>query len=325
MAYTVYKNTNTVLTTLEVGEVDTISTCLDLVGKNVNNYGEYINNNFVRLLTNSAGSEGNSPRSPQEGQLWYNNTTKRLTVFDGTLFQPTYGSHVGATEPLTTSTGDLWYDTINSQLKLWNGTDYKLIGPPVSATLGKFGIEPAPITVRDLFTDLVQKTSVIHSYGTYIGMISTTQFTLTTSSSAVLVNSTETVSIANGLTIFNDLEVKGSILHNGVNIDELPKTYLSSYYDISWCGNYATTGAGSTATNLSAYNTANAAIRDVLALVFPVSDYAVSSEVRVVCAYNTSTSVRHFRLEEEWVPNEVYTSVTTTPPFIQTSTNIVSI
>jgi hypothetical protein len=47
MAYTVYKNTNTVLTTLEIGEVDSISTCLDLVGKNVNNYGEYINNNFV--------------------------------------------------------------------------------------------------------------------------------------------------------------------------------------------------------------------------------------------------------------------------------------
>jgi hypothetical protein len=328
MAYTIYKNTNTVLTTLETGEVDSVSTSLDLIGKNVNNYGEFMNNNLVRLLTNSAGTTGDSPRSPQEGQLWYNSTTKRLSVYDGTLFQPTYGSNLGGTQPLTTSTGDFWFDTINSQLNVWDGNEYLLVGPQVSSTLGKFGIEPPPFTIRDQFSNMIQQASVLHSYGSYIGMLTTSSFTMEPSTASIYTGVAAEYNVKNGLTIFNDLEVGGTIYNNGTSIFELPNTALSSYFDLTWCGDYRTTGAGSTATNLGAYNRANAAIRDVLAYVFPVDDYPNNSEVKVVCAYNTSTSVRHFKLEaapHQWAPVEVYSTSTTLPPFIQTSTNIVVI
>lgn len=328
MAYTIYKNTNTVLTTLETGEVDSVSTSLDLIGKNVNNYGEYMNNNLVKLLTSSAGTTGESPRSPQEGQLWYNSTTKRLTVYDGTLFQPTYGSNLGGTQPLTTSTGDFWFDTINNQLTIWDGNEYLLIGPQVSSTLGKFGIEPSPFIIRDQFSNEVQQASVLHSYGSYIGMLTTSSFTMEPSTSTIFRGIAAEYGVKNGLTIFNDLEVGGTIYNNGTNIFSLPKTALSAYYDITWCGDYQTTGAGSTATNRASYDRANSSIRDLLAYVFPVSNYPDYSEVKVICAFNTSTSVRHFNLRptpHEWTPVEIYSTSTTLPPFIQTSTNIVVI
>ena len=50
MAYIIYNNDNTVLLTLADGEIDTDTTALTLVGKNVNNYGQYVNNNFYYLI-----------------------------------------------------------------------------------------------------------------------------------------------------------------------------------------------------------------------------------------------------------------------------------
>jgi hypothetical protein len=38
MAYTIYNNDGTVLSTIAVGDVDSYSTSLDLIGKNVNNF-----------------------------------------------------------------------------------------------------------------------------------------------------------------------------------------------------------------------------------------------------------------------------------------------
>jgi hypothetical protein len=80
MAYTIYNTDGTVLSTIAVGEVDNFSTSLDLIGKNVNNYGEYYNNNLVKLLTNFASVESEEPSQPQTGQLWYNKTEKQLKI-----------------------------------------------------------------------------------------------------------------------------------------------------------------------------------------------------------------------------------------------------
>lgn len=211
MAYTIYNSDGTVISTIAVGAVDTYSTSLDLVGKNVNNYGEYLNNNLVKLLTSSASADTETPRSPQTGQLWFNKTTKRLTVYDGTSFQPTYGSHVSGTAPITTSTGDFWYDTVNSQLKIWDGNSYNLVGPSTSGLLGKFGILPAVTPIRDEYSKIVQKTSVINSYGKYVGLISTSSFTMEATSSTVYFGVASTQTVREGMTIFKNLDVSGSI------------------------------------------------------------------------------------------------------------------
>ena len=57
MAYNIYNSDGIILLTLSEGEVDDFSTSLNLVGKNSNNYGQYVNNNLVYLLTNFAAAE----------------------------------------------------------------------------------------------------------------------------------------------------------------------------------------------------------------------------------------------------------------------------
>ncbi|NDG31898.1 hypothetical protein EB118_17720, partial [bacterium] len=88
MAYTIYNNNGTILVNVASGDVDDVTTSLDLVGKNVNNYGEILNNNFVRLLTNFSNST--APRSPQVGQLWYNPVEGILKIWKGDSFKPVY-------------------------------------------------------------------------------------------------------------------------------------------------------------------------------------------------------------------------------------------
>ena len=65
--------------------VDT-STSLELIGKNLSNYGDKIAGNFVHLLENF--SSPNPPRNPTLGQLWYHNDDAAgisvLRVYTGT-------------------------------------------------------------------------------------------------------------------------------------------------------------------------------------------------------------------------------------------------
>ena len=69
MSYTIYNTDGSILLTLADGKIDKISTSLTLIGKNVNSYGEYLNNNLIRLLENFANTE--SPAgTPRIRQLW---------------------------------------------------------------------------------------------------------------------------------------------------------------------------------------------------------------------------------------------------------------
>jgi hypothetical protein len=304
MAYTIYNNDGTVLSTIAVGEVDSYSTSLDLIGKNVNDYGEYYNNNLIRLLTSSAAPATEEPRSPQTGQLWFDKTAKRLKVYDGATFQPTYGSHVSGTQPVTTSTGDFWYDTVNSQLKVWNGNSYNLVGPATSSLLGKFGILPAVVPLRDDNTKIAQKAGVINSYGSYVGLFTTSTFIMEQSSASIYISPGHGAQgIRAGMTIFKDLEVFGSMYINGWNVRSHPNVDLTSYYNITPLGTYTATMTtstfGYTNTNYVAYAAANHEIAQALARSFDYTDgvnYPTGSRVSVTCVYNSEVSVRKFEL-----------------------------
>ena len=55
MSYLINKTDGTLLIEVVDGTVDQVSTDITLIGKNATSYGEFINENFVRMLENFAG------------------------------------------------------------------------------------------------------------------------------------------------------------------------------------------------------------------------------------------------------------------------------
>ena len=332
MAYTIYNNDGTVLSTIAVGDVDTYSTSLDLIGKNVNNYGEYYNTNLVKLLTSFASPKTEQPRSPQPGQLWYNTTIKQLCVYDTVGgFKVIGGATVSGTPPAsstTGTTGTIWFDTINSQLKIWDGDNYNLVGPSTSGLLGTFGILPPPGPIRNGESPNPVNASLINSYGLYAGIIAEDQFNMTASSSTIYLAGTplagQTKSIVKGVTLLQNLEVLGKIYINGWDVRDHPNLDLTAYYNITPYGQFTATSTSSfgfTNTNYGIYTSTNFAIAQDLMKMFSTSTYDVGSQVSVLCVINTTTSVRKFELQtlypprKQWEPKESYaytwTSTTT--------------
>ena len=52
MAYTIQKADGTILLTLADGTVNQAATSISLIGKNVNTYGQYYNNNLMGYFEN---------------------------------------------------------------------------------------------------------------------------------------------------------------------------------------------------------------------------------------------------------------------------------
>jgi len=210
MAYTIYNNDGSVLLKLPDSEVDGVTTSLSLIGKNVNNYGEYFNNNLVKLLTSFANTAGNEPANPQIGQLFFNKTTGRLTTYNGNSFAPTNGSWLS--RPLTPASGDFYFDTSEEQLFIWTGTNYKLVGPTLPRSAGKFGIEPSTATITADVTYAPQPTvGVIYSAGNAMGMVSPTSFKMSTVTSNLYLSTSTATQLLAGLTVFKNLDVKTNI------------------------------------------------------------------------------------------------------------------
>ena len=319
MSYSIYNSDGTLLTNIPIGDIDNFTTSLTLVGKNFNNYGNYLNTNLVKLLTNSASTGTTSPNNPQIGQLWFNKTTNRLTVYDGVSFQPTYGSRVSGVAP-TTSTiaiGDFWYDTVNTQLKLWDGDSFNLVGPATSGLLGTFGIVPSSTVIRDYYSNAIQKIGQIYSHGINVGIVSPARFTGSSADIAIMLPSSNKTStgraadnIVGGITVINDLEVLGSIYINGWDVQNHANIGLTSTYDITPFGSYTATIVstatwGSSNPNLLAYNAANLAISQDLAKMFDTRYYRPGSQAFVTCQYNTETSVRSFLLYSKYTQQQV--------------------
>lgn len=143
MAYTINKTDGTILSTVSDGTVDT-TTDLVLIGKNYSGYGEFQNENYVKLLENFASTT--QPSSPLAGQVWFDKTGNALKVYNGSVFKTVSSTTVSATAPAGADTGDLWWDTTNAQLKVYDGSDFVTIGPPYSTSQGKSGAIVETIT-----------------------------------------------------------------------------------------------------------------------------------------------------------------------------------
>jgi hypothetical protein len=133
MGYELTKSDGTTLVSVPDGAVDSTSASLRFVGRDVVNFGEIQNENFLHLLENF--SKNTAPSAPITGQLWFNasSSTLRLNVYDSIGWKQlptiTYNSTAS-----NLTIGDFWLNTANNQLYLKNSTGYLLIGPNSSAT-----------------------------------------------------------------------------------------------------------------------------------------------------------------------------------------------
>jgi hypothetical protein len=137
MSYTITFTNGKTLAVIADQSFDEVSTSLTLVGKNSNNYGTHVNNNFVGLLENFA--DVNEPRSPVAGQVWFDTAEGRLKVYTSGNFKPVGGPTVGSAQPTTSVAGDLWVDTIAGILKWYDGSEWVQSGKQFSNETGKEG------------------------------------------------------------------------------------------------------------------------------------------------------------------------------------------
>ena len=177
MPYTInFSDTvNKTAITVEDGSVPNQETSLQFPGKNSNNYGQVIGENFLHLLENFA--KGNAPSRPIEGQLWYDITpgVNQLKVYDGTNWVSSGGLRKGGNQPgaSESTAGDLWVDTGNQQLYLFTGSGWILVGPEFSTGLSS-GTKPESIQGTD---DLAHSIVKILVGGKVVAIISSEQFT----------------------------------------------------------------------------------------------------------------------------------------------------
>jgi len=148
MAYTINLTDGTVFATITDGTVNTTAgfasgAPLTLVGKNYAGYGEFLDENFIRLMENGASTT--QPPAPLTGQLWWDKTNTLLKVYTGTGFKNIGSATASATQPTSNVTGDLWYDTTNQQLKVYTGAAFLVVGPGYTAAQGQSGAVPETI------------------------------------------------------------------------------------------------------------------------------------------------------------------------------------
>ena len=171
MSYQLNKTDGTLLTDLIDGQIDTTSTNLVLVGRNYSGYGEFFNENFIKLLENFANSA--APSNPLTGQTWWDNADQRLKVYDGTVWKASGGPIVQTTRPQMVA-GDLWIDNLNNQVYAFDGTDLMLMGPQYTESQGKSGFE-----IGSILDSQSRSRTVAYLYvgGTLSAVISNIEFT----------------------------------------------------------------------------------------------------------------------------------------------------
>jgi hypothetical protein len=154
MAYTINLTDGNIFAVISDGTINT-SSSMTLVGKNYAGYGQFLDDNFIRLLENGANTT--APGAPLTGQLWWDKTTNTLKTYNGTVFKTISGATASTTAPVSNAVGDLWWDTTNAQLKVWSGAAFVLIGPAFTAGTGTSGAIVDTITDNTATSHVVVK------------------------------------------------------------------------------------------------------------------------------------------------------------------------
>jgi len=171
MAYEINKTNGSSLITIEDNNIESIAG-ITLVGRSRSNYGEYINENLVRLTENFANSSG--PTSPIIGQLWWDTSNDLLNIRTDTGWTPIGNAVVSPAEPAAPSAGTFWFDSSSGvqQLKMYDGVNWQVIGPELVGIGGASG----------LFAETVEGNNVLalRVNSILVAIISATEFAQTT-------------------------------------------------------------------------------------------------------------------------------------------------
>lgn len=130
-------NLNTVTVPDYPPGLNTVDTSLSFVGKNYPNYGQVIDQNFLKLLENFSSPV--SPNHPIKGQIWYDSFNRTLKLFDGNVWKSANGIYQQATDPSLSSPvsyGDIWVDTSINILKIRGAGEWVQVGPSISEGTG---------------------------------------------------------------------------------------------------------------------------------------------------------------------------------------------
>ena len=160
-------------------------TTIGFPGKNSTGYGQVIAEDLLHLLENFASPT--EPSRPVEGQLWYNNDTNQLLIYDSTNWVPSGGlrKSINQPDPVEALDGDLWVDTDNQQLYLFSGSTWILVGPTFSEGLST-GTFPTTIVGQDNIEYTVLEVQVkaqvvaIIAFDTFVPKATITGFAATT-------------------------------------------------------------------------------------------------------------------------------------------------
>jgi hypothetical protein len=171
MSYKINLTDGTLLVDLVDGRIDDETTDLVLVGRNYTGYGEFFNENFVRLLENFKNVA--PPSTPLTGQLWYDTSDGRLKVFTGLVWKSTDTTVVAAAQPDMLA-GDIWIDSANNQIYFSDGSDIILAGPIYTIDQGETGWNV--VTLRDIF-GVAKTVSRLMIGGTSVAIFSKESFT----------------------------------------------------------------------------------------------------------------------------------------------------
>jgi hypothetical protein len=172
MTYRINKTDGNQLTDIPDGTFDTSSTSLTLIGRNVTAFGEAYNENLIKLLENFASAS--APESALKGQLWYDTSSGRLNVYDGTDFRAAGGPIISSREPTNLVGGDLWINSETNQLWFYDGTDLVLAGPIYNSIQGTTGFVVE--TVLDNF-NRGHTIAKLYVSSTLLGLFSKDEFT----------------------------------------------------------------------------------------------------------------------------------------------------
>jgi hypothetical protein len=173
MSYTIKFTNGKTLAVVADQSIDDVSTSITLVGKNVNNYGQYVNANFVSLLENFSNLI--EPSSPVVGQTWFDTSEGRLKVYSTGTFKPVGAPIISTTEPAGVVRGDLWVDTTDNLLKWYDGTVWQLAAKQYSDSVGKEGWFVDTISDSSGFD---HELSIFYSQGVRWAVMSTSTISL---------------------------------------------------------------------------------------------------------------------------------------------------
>jgi len=202
MSTTINKTNGTVLVSIADGAIDTAATDLTLIGKLYRNYGEVVNENFVKLVENFANSV--SPPEAIEGQLWYDTTNKNIKVYRNTGFVALSTLTNSSSEPTSPRLGDFWWDTVESQLMFYNNTSWIAISPGYSLAQGTSGAIVETIQDTVSVSHVVTK---IYISGTVIAIYNKdNEFTPSTS-----ITGFDTIKKGFNLTSTTDFKIHGDV------------------------------------------------------------------------------------------------------------------